>query len=108
MDVEKALLNTINILIESAVSTTTKIYIGVLQSISGDSATMLINGRTNTVQVYGTTGIVGKAYRVFVPNSDMSQAFIITGGTSLPPVTSEDDGKILKVVNGVWTAVSQG
>ena len=79
MDVEKALLNTINILIESAVSTTTKIYIGVLQSISGDRATMLINGRTNTVQVYGTTGIVGKTYRVFVPFRYESSVYYYRG-----------------------------
>lgn len=32
---------------------------------------------------------------------------IITLDTQLPAVTSADDGKVLKVVNGVWTAVAE-
>lgn len=31
----------------------------------------------------------------------------ISDFVSLPKVTSSDNGKILKVVNGVWTAVSE-
>lgn len=32
---------------------------------------------------------------------------ILTLDTNLPAVTSADDGKVLKVVNGVWTAVAE-
>ena len=28
------------------------------------------------------------------------------GGSGLPPVTTEDNGKILQVVNGIWTVVT--
>lgn len=107
MSTEQILLDSINILAEKAASTTTQIYSGVVKVVDSNTrVTMSINGRTNTVQCYGAPPSVGTTYRVFVPNNNMSQAFIITGGSSLPPVTSDDDGKILKVVNGVWTAAN--
>ena len=38
---------------------------------------MSINGRDNTVQFYGSIPTVGTIYRVFVPNGNMSTAFIL-------------------------------
>lgn len=107
MSAEQTLLDSINILVEKAASTSTQIYSGVVKSVNSNTKiSMSINGRINVVQCYGTPPSVGTTHRVFAPNNDMSQAFIITGGSSLPPVTSEDNGKILKVVDGVWTAVN--
>ena len=78
MDVANELLDAIEIIVDKKIrENTAQIYFGVCKGVSGDSCVMSINGRNNTVQFYGSTPTVGATYRVFVPNGNMSMAFII-------------------------------
>ena len=81
MDVANEILDAIEIIVDKQTKEqTTQIYPGICKSVSGNSCVMSINGRDNTVQFYGSTPTVGTIYRVFVPNGNMSTAFIISGG----------------------------
>lgn len=81
MDVANELLDAIEIIVDKKVrENTAQIYLGICKSVSGGSCVMSINGKDNTVQFYGSAPTVGAIYRVFVPNSNMSTAFIISGG----------------------------
>ena len=86
MDVANEILDAIEIIVDKKIrENTVQIYPGVCKSVSGNTCVMSINGRDNTVQFYGSTPTVGTIYRVFVPNGNMSMAFIITtngGGSS--------------------------
>lgn len=78
MDVNSEILDAIEIIVDERIrENTTQIYPGVCVSISGNTCVMTINGKNNTVQWYGSTPIVGNVYRIFVPNGNMSTAFII-------------------------------
>ena len=39
--------------------------------------------------------------------SDISKIYEEHNSAPFPKVTTDDNGKVLKVVNGVWTAVSE-
>ena len=81
MDVANELLDAIEIIVDKKVrENTAQIYPGICKSVSGNSCVMSINGKNNTVQFYGSAPAVGAIYRVFVPNGNMSTAFIISGG----------------------------
>ena len=81
MDVANELLDAIEIIVDKKVrGNTAQIYPGICKSVSGSSCVMSINGKNNTVQFYGSAPSVDSIYRVFVPNGNMSMAFIITGG----------------------------
>ena len=91
MDVVNEILDAIEIIVDKKVrDTSAQIYPGVCKSVSGNSCVMSINGRNNTVQFYGSTPTVGTIYRVFVPNGNMSMAFIIANddGSSSSSTTS--------------------
>lgn len=166
---ERDFLDAMSVLVQKAIDVSTKIYGCVVVSvdIAQKIASVKINGKVNDVQYYGTAPTIGNVYRVFVPQNDMSRAFIITGesnggggGTgavnsvngktgnvvitksdiglsnvdnakqysatnpppypvksvngqtgnvtisSLPAVTTADNGKFLRVVNGAWAAES--
>ena len=78
MNVASEILDAIEIIVEQKIrENTAQIYPGVCKSISGNTCVMSINGRNNSVQFYGSTPTVGSTYRVFVPNGNMSMAFII-------------------------------
>lgn len=78
MDVANEILDAIEIIIDKKIrENTAQIYPGICKSISGNTCVMSINGKNNTVQFYGSTPAVGSTYRVFVPNGNMSMAFII-------------------------------
>lgn len=75
---EKEFIEAIKVLVEEMVKkNSTQIYNGVCVSVSGSTCTMLINGRNQNVKYYGNTPTVNANYRVFVPNDNMSIAFII-------------------------------
>lgn len=81
MDVANEILDAIEIIVDKQTKEQmTQIFPGICKSVSGNSCVMSINGRDNTVQFYGSTPTVGTIYRVFVPNGNMSMAFIISGG----------------------------
>ena len=78
VDVSNEILDAIEIIVDAKIrENTAQIYPGVCKGISGNTCVMSINGRNNTVQFYGSTPTVGSTYRVFVPNGNMSMAFII-------------------------------
>lgn len=78
MDVAKEILDAIEIIVDKKIQdNTAQIYSGVCQSVSTGSCVMSINGKNNTVQFYGSQPTVGAVYRVFVPNGNMSNGFVI-------------------------------
>ena len=78
MDVANELLDAIEIIVDKKIrENTAQIYLGVCESVNDNGCVMSINGRKNTVQFYGSTPTVGATYRIFVPNGNMSMAFII-------------------------------
>ena len=80
MDVANELLDAIEIIVDKKIrENTAQIYPGICKSVSGSSCVMSINGKDNTIQFYGSIPTVGAIYRVFVPDSNMSMAFAITG-----------------------------
>ena len=86
MDAVNEILDAIEIIVDKKVrDISAQIYPGVCKSVSGNSCVMSINGRNNTVQFYGSTPIVGSIYRVFVPNGNMSMAFIIANNDGDSP-----------------------
>lgn len=78
MDINNEILDVIEIIVDKKIrENTTQIYQGVCNSVSGNSCVVTVNGKNNTIQWYGSTPTVGAIYRVFVPNGNMSMAFII-------------------------------
>ena len=85
MDVVNEILDAVEIIVDKKVrDISAQIYPGICKSVSGNSCVMSINGRNNTVQFYGSTPTVGSIYRVFVPNGNMSMAFIIANNDDSP------------------------
>lgn len=81
MDARNEILDAIQILIGRALESTTKIYNATCKGlVSGNLALMRVNGVDTRVVFYGDTPDVNKQYRVFVPEGNMSNAFMITGG----------------------------
>lgn len=78
MDIANEILDAIEIIVDKKIKdNVAQIYQGVCKSVSGNNCVLTINGKDNTVQWYGSTPKIGGAYRVFVPNGNMSTAFII-------------------------------
>ena len=77
MNIPEEFLNVIEILIDKRMQNTAQIYTGRIVSSSGSKCVVNINGRNQTVQVYGSTPTVNSMCRVFVPQNNMSMAFII-------------------------------
>lgn len=104
MDVVNEILDAIEIIVDKKVrDTSAQIYLGVCKSVSGNNCVMSINGKNNTVQFYGSTPTVGTIYRVFVPNGNMSMAFIIANddGSSPSSATSYTELTNKPSINGV-------
>ena len=81
MDARNEILDAIQILIGRALESTTKIYNATCKGlVSGNVALMRVNGVDTRVVFYGDAPDVNKQYRVFVPEGNMSNAFMITGG----------------------------
>lgn len=78
MDIAKEILDAIEIIVDKKIQdNTAQIYSGICQSVNTGTCTMTINGKNNTVQFYGSQPTVGAVYRVFVPNGNMSNGFVI-------------------------------
>ena len=104
MDARNEILDAIQILIDRALENTTKIYNATCKGlVSGNVALMRVNGVDTRVVFYGDAPDANKQYRVFVPEGNMSNAFMITGGGSggSTPTTADYDNLTNKPsVNG--------
>lgn len=90
-------LDAIQIMIDKASEKQTKIYNGTVTAI-GDNNTcsVTVNGKTHQrISYYGKTPTVNQVYRVFVPQNNMSIAFIITEGADIPPSEATDYNDLL-------------
>ena len=79
---KEELLESMNILAQNAVKDSVKIYTAIVKTVGkNNTCSIKINGKTHSdITYYGVAPSVNKAYRVFLPNGSMNQAFIITGG----------------------------
>lgn len=83
MDARNEILDAIQILIGRALENTTKIYNSTCKGVVANNiALMVVNGVEANVVFYGDAPTANKQYRVFVPEGNMSNAFMITGGGS--------------------------
>lgn len=74
---EQELIEAVSLMIEKAMGGSSSMYTGVIKSISGKKAVVTINGQDQTVAVVSPSALLGAITRVFVPNGNMSNAFII-------------------------------
>lgn len=102
------LLESIDIIAQNAAKNGVKIYTAIVTAVADDNTcTIRTNGKTHSgIAYYGEAPSVNKSYRVFCPNGSMNQAFIITGGGSLPIASADTLGGI-KVGAGL-SITSQG
>jgi len=83
VDARNEILDAIQILIGRALESTTKIYNSTCKGVvASNVALMVVNGVEAKVVFYGDAPTANKQYRVFVPEGNMSNAFMITGGGS--------------------------
>lgn len=106
MNIPEEFLNAIEILIDKRMQNTAQIYTGRVIGFSGSKCVVNINGRNQIVQFYGSAPTVNSMYRVFVPQNNMSMAFIITGGdgsspTPTPEATDYNALKNLPSINNI-------
>lgn len=81
MGAQNELLDAIQILIDKSMADrSTRITGGAVKSASSGLATVTINGYDYSIPYSGTAPIVGSTVRVFIPNGNMSDAFIGGGG----------------------------
>lgn len=76
MSVEKDIVEAIDIIVSKKMENTTQIYNGAIQ----ESATgkVMVNGKIYELSIYGETNTVkGQLVKVFVPQGNFSQAFIL-------------------------------
>ena len=82
MRAQNELLDAIQILIDKSMADrSTRITGGAVKSASGGLATVTINGYDYSIPYSGTAPTVGSTVRVFIPNGNMSDAFIGGGGS---------------------------
>lgn len=94
MDMANELLDAIDILVNQTTNNKfTQIYSGICKSVV-DSSTcvMTVNGKDNNVTFYGVRPKTGNIYRVFIPNGNMSMAFIVTIPTTYGEVGAAPAG----------------
>lgn len=90
-------LDAIQIMIDKASEKQTKIYNGTVIAIGeNNTCSVTVNGKTHQrISYYGKTPTVNQVYRVFVPQNNMSIAFIITEGADIPPSEATDYNDLL-------------
>ena len=82
MRAQNELLDAIQVLIDKSLKDkATKVTGGKVKSASGGLATVTINGYDYSIPYSGTAPTVGSTVRVFIPNGNMSDAFIGGGGS---------------------------
>lgn len=92
---EQELIESIGLMLDKGLETNTDVYTGVLKSISGKKAVVTMNGKDQNVAVISSDLLAGMVTRVFVPNGNMSNAFIlgsVSGGGDTPTPVKQNDG----------------
>lgn len=80
MDARNEILDAVEIMISRAMEKTTKIYSATCVSVVGNNrCVVVVNGVHTKIMYYGNPPLVNHQYRVFVPEGNMSNAFMITG-----------------------------
>lgn len=79
---EKELIESIGLMIEKGMESNTNIYTGVVKSVDGKRAVVTVNGQNQNVAIATADVSSGNVVRVFVPEGNMSAAFIIKAEAS--------------------------
>ena len=79
---EKELIESIGLMIEKGMESNTNIYTGVVKSVDGKRAVVAVNGQNQNVAIATADVSSGNVVRVFVPEGNMSAAFIIKAEAS--------------------------
>ena len=79
---EKELIESIGLMIEKGMESNTNIYTGVVKSVDGKRAVVAVNGQNQNVSIATADVSSGNVVRVFVPQGNMSAAFIIKAEAS--------------------------
>ena len=101
---EKELIESIGLMIEKGMESNTNIYTGVVKSVDGKRAVVAVNGQNQNVSIATADVSSGNVVRVFVPEGNMSAAFIIkaeTSGGGGPTTTAYGDLTGKPQINGV-------
>lgn len=101
MRAQNELLDAIQILIDKSMADrSTRITGGAVKSASGGLATVTINGYDYSIPYSGTAPTVGSTVRVFIPNGNMSDAFIGGGGGGSTGTTNYNNLTNKPSING--------
>ena len=102
---EKELIESIGLMIEKGMESNTNIYTGVVKSVDGKRAVVTVNGQNQNVSIATADVSSGNVVRVFVPEGNMSAAFIIkaeaSGGGGGTTTTAYGDLTGKPQINGV-------
>ena len=74
---EQELIESIGLMIEKGMESNTNIYTGVVKSVDGKRAVVTVNGQNQNVSIATADVSSSNVVRVFVPEGNMSAAFII-------------------------------
>ena len=91
-------------MIEKGMESNTNIYTGVVKSVDGKRAVVMVNGQNQNVSIATADVSSGNVVRVFVPKGNMSAAFIIkaeASGGGEPTTTAYGDLTGKPQINGV-------
>ncbi len=80
MDAQKEILDAIEIIVDKKLQNVAQIYRGVVKAVNTTvkQVVVLVNGEEHHMRYYGNTPTVNLSYPVFVPNNNMSLAFMIS------------------------------
>ena len=101
---EQELIESIGLMIEKGMESNTNIYTGVVKSVDGKRAVVTVNGQNQNVSIATADVSSGNVVRVFVPQGNMSAAFIIkaeASGGGEPTTTAYGDLTGKPQINGV-------
>ena len=101
---EQELIESIGLMIEKGMESNTNIYTGVVKSVDGKRAVVTVNGQNQNVSIATADVSSGNVVRVFVPEGNMSAAFIIkaeASGGGEPTTTAYGDLTGKPQINGV-------
>lgn len=77
MDTIKEILEAIDILVSKRLNKVSNFYFCTVINVEDNLCTVIFNGKEYTLPFYGNTPIANKKYPIFLPNNNLSQAFIV-------------------------------